>query len=152
MYMETKHYFGKVTEDGKLMGVDIEQIRPDLKDVFAGQFVIVQITGVVMTADKMRGWYWAGILPTILKAMKSQGNYYIDPKGKEFVNELHGQLKELFLQPERDAQGQIKLKHGKTVYSTKGLGRQGWSDYIRSIQLWADEQFGIRLNPEQPRQ
>ena len=145
--MDRLEFIVKVDAYGNPKGYDAERMRAEMQDHFGGSFAKIIVLGWTQTPDQMRKWYRGGILPTILKEMRLQGNP-VHEKSREDLEWLHQELKQKFIPPQMDECGELILKNGQPVHTTKGMPHSEWHRYLNEICAWAFEQFGIELNPE----
>lgn len=140
--------FMKVDEHGQFHGYDAERMPEVCRHHFRWKFVKVTIEGWEMTENAMKGWYFGGIRPAILQAMRDAGNP-VHPKDQRDLAWIHDQMKRAFLPPIFDEHGNPMLNDkGETMHTTKGLGLGGWYRFIDDVLKYAWDFWQLDLKPE----
>ena len=145
-----RQFFVKVHGSGRLTGHDADRFFPELRSYFRGEFVRITVEGWPADVGRLRGWYFGGIIPDLLRVIMNAGNP-VHPDSKEDRDQLHKELKERHIPPKLDEFGEVILVNGRPVHTTAGLGFEGWLDYLEKIKTDAWLIWGIDLVPRKGR-
>lgn len=141
--MKRLQYIGKIDQTGNFTGPDADRIRQGLRETFAGQFVVIEVTGWINPPSKgLKATYFQIVIPAVLAGLRDLGND-VDPNRRDHRESCHKRLSEQFLE------GRV-LKDGAgneimMPPTTKDLSDAGWRRYLDQIRIWAAENLGINI-------